>query len=90
MTNEQPEHTRADDAPAAFYKLIKSQTETTAGHGGAAGLVGALTFAAVAIILVVAIEVGVDLQALLAGIVGLAAINVILALVYSSRSARNR
>ena len=88
MTNDASNSAKENTA-SAFYQLIQRQTRDGR-TPGRPGLFGAFTFTLVAILSVVALEVGVDLQTLLAGIIALAAINLVIALVYASQSARNR
>jgi hypothetical protein len=88
MTNDNS-NVAAEDTASAFYRLIQRQTKDgrTAGRAGA---IGACTFIVVAVLIVVALEVGVDLQELLAGIIAIATVNVVISLVYASQAARNR
>ncbi len=86
MANEIPR--RAVDVSTAYYERIKEQTSTGRPVGRSAGAIAVLLFAIAAVVLILAMEFGADLQQILLGIFVIGAVNLVLALIGAATAKR--
>ena len=72
-----------NDVPAAFYQMIRRQTEAHR-SGGMATVVACALFVLIGALLIVALEYGADIEQILTTVFAIAAVNLVLALVWLS------
>src|SRR5579885_2491775 len=80
MASPDPDSPRGD-VPAAFYQMIREQTQP-AGRGNSAGLLACAVFVIVGALLVLALELGADIEQVLIAVFAIAVVNLVLALIW--------
>jgi Flp pilus assembly protein TadB len=74
---------RGTDVPAAFYQMIRRQTEAQ-GRSGLATVLACVLFVLIGAFLVIALEFGADIEQILTTVFAVAAVNLVIALVWLS------
>jgi hypothetical protein len=82
MAGPEQENTQRD-VPATFYQLIREQTQPS-GRGSPAGIVACALFVVIGVLLILALEFGADIEQILIGVFAIAAVNLVLAIVWLS------